>query len=220
MAQIAGYLTLLKGCVVEALQSVFNSSFPDESFRDLPVGIEYPLDHQSYPSIWVNYDDTNTLEVAGIDHREYVVDENNALHEVTRWMFAGEVTLTAVALSSLERDGLYDQLVRIFAFSRVEGATTDFRTILETNDFIALNVNWDQLRPHGDAAAPGTPWGTSDEVIYEKSLAFDVEGEFVSDPSNGTLLRLSKIIVQGTDDDRPISSIEENPFILGIPPHA
>jgi hypothetical protein len=211
------YLAPLKACIVEALQSVFNSSFPDPNFQNLKVSIEYPLDAQSYPSIWVNYDDNDSLQIVGIQHREYITNPDSSLSEATRWSFAGEVSLTAVALSSLERDNLYDELVRIFAFSRVENAAKDFRTVLESNDFIALNVNWDQLRPHGDAAAPGTPWGTEDEVIYEKSLAFDVEGEFVSDPATNTLLRLSHVVVTGTNATTPVDLLEENPYMLGVP---
>jgi hypothetical protein len=211
-----GYLTRLKGCVVDALSTVFNSTFPDPRFRGLKVSIEYPLDQQSYPSIWVNYDDSDSLEIASIDHREFLVDTDGLHHEVTRWNFAGSVTLTVVALSSLERDALYDEVVRIFAFSRIEEANPDFRTILETNDFLYLAVNWDQLRPHGDAAAPGTPWGSEDEVIYERSLGFDVEGEFVSDWRTNTLVPLREIVVVGEAVNDAGDPLGLEPMILGI----
>jgi hypothetical protein len=145
----------------------------------------------------VNYDDRDSLSIAGIDYREFVADDSGT-HEVTRWTFSGTITLTAVALSSLERDDLFDELVRVFAFSRIEEDQTVFRTIIENNDFIGVVANWDLLRPSGDAASPGTPWGTEDEVIYEKSLAFDVEGEFVSDPATNDLVLLSAITVEGT----------------------
>ena len=192
------YLTLMKSVIVDALQQVFNSDNVNPNFRNIRVSIEYPLDQQSYPSIWTNYDDTDSLQIAGIGHQEFVLDAaTGGTHEVTRWLFAGTVTLTVVALSSLERDGLYDELVRIFAFSRVQQEDPQFRSLLESNDFIALGVNWDELRPHGDAAAPGTPWGTEDEVIYEKSIGFDVEGEFVSDWRTNTLVLLSEIVVVG-----------------------
>ena len=227
------YLSRTKACIVDALQQTFSSSFIPQGFQ-VPVSIEYPLDRQSYPSIWVNYDDNDSLAIAGIGYIENAWDfadpedstkpdpnysgtVPNQLHQVTRWMFSGEVTLTFVALTSLERDNLYDQFVRVFAFSRMEGATTDFRTIIETNPFIAINVNWDELRPHGDAAAPGTPWGTDDEVIYEKSLGFDIMGEFISDPGSNEPLLLSSIVVTGTDPEAPMDQLEDNPFILGIP---
>lgn len=198
------YRTRVKTCVVKALQSVFSSTYPDQDYQNLLVSIEYPLTKQSYPSIWVNYEDTDPVEIASIDHHEVVADVNGS-HQVTRWNFAGTVNMTMVALSSLERDNLFDQVVRLFAFARVEGAApNDFRTIIENNEFVALNVNWDQIRPFGDGAAPGTPWGSEDEVIYENSLAFDVEGEFVSDPATNDLVLLSKVLIEGVIDlDNP-----------------
>lgn len=211
------YLTLLKACIVDSLQQTFNSDFVAPDFHDTLVDIEYPIDKQQYPSIWVNYEDQDSLTIASIDHREYLADDPDdpasPLHEMTRWMFSGEITLTFVALSSLERDNLYDQFVRVFAFSRFENASVDFRTLIETNDFVAVNINWDTLRPHGDGAAPGTPWGSTDEVIYEKSLGFDLEGEFTSDPTTNEIGRLSQIIVKGTDEDAP----GDHEFTLGVP---
>lgn len=213
------YLVPIKTAIVDALQKVFNSpSFVDPDAQRLTVSIEYPMDKQSYPSIWVNYEDQDTLTIAGIDHKEHIPDDpddpNSSIHEVTRWMFGGEVTLTIVALTSLQRDNIYDQFVRVFAFSRLEtSAANDFRTLIETNDFIGMNVNWDELRPHGDGASPGTPWGTEDEVIYEKSVGFDIEGEFVSDPSQDTVARLTQIVVVATDPDNP----DEGGFVLGLP---
>lgn len=202
-----GYLTALKTAVVKALQKTFNSTSVAREFRKIRVSIEYPIEKQHYPSIWVNYEDQDTLRVASIDHREFVLDDpddpTSPMHEVTRWLFSGEITLTVAALSSRERDGLYDEFVRMFAFARVEHDATDLRTLIETNELIVIVVNWDELRPHGDGAAPGTPWNTPDEVIYEKSIGFDVEGEFVSDATgdNSVLVRLAQIIVQGTNQD-------------------
>lgn len=203
--------------MVDALQATFASGFIDPDFHDIQVSMEYPMQRQNMPSCWVNYEDQDSLVIAGIDHREYVLDDPtdpfSLQHEVTRWMFAGEVTLTFVALSSIERDRLYDQFVRVFAFSRMERASTDFRTLIETNPFIAVNINWDELRPHGDAAAPGTPWNTDNEVIYEKSIGFDLEGEFVSDPATNTLLPLSAVTVTVVNSD----DLDANPFVLGVP---
>lgn len=194
------YISRLKTAIVEALLQTFaDSHYPNRDFAEIKVGIEYPLAKQQYPSIWVNYDDRDALEIASIDHREYVHDEQGQLREITRWTFAGTVTLTAVALSSLERDNLFDELVRIYAFSKVENHTAvRFRDLLDNNPFLVLRVNWDQARPGGDAAAPGTPWGTDDEVIYEKTLSFDIEGDFVSDLSQTDIVPLSAITVAAT----------------------
>lgn len=211
------YLTRLKAAIVDALNTTFDSSFLPSDLRGTPASIDYPMDKQAYPSIWVNYEDQDSLRVAGIAHREYVHDDPDnpasPLREITRWMYSGEITLTIAALTSLERDNLYDQFVRVFAFSRVEDAQVDFRTLVESNPFLVININYDELRPHGDAASPGTPWGTEDEVIYEKSIGFDVVGEFFSDPSLSDVALLSEIRVTGTNEDDP----DEGQFTLGIP---
>lgn len=208
------YLVMLKSAVTEALQQAFAAS-PTQDFIGTFVDIEYPLDKQNYPSVWVNYDDRDSLRIAGIDHREFVTDDDGHVHDVTRWMFSGTVTLTAVALSSRERDALYDELVRQYAFGRIEDDQTVFRNKIENNDFVAVVVNWDELRPGGDAASPGTPWGTDDEVIYEKSLSFDVEGEFVSDASTNALVLLSAITVEGQpiNDDGDLIGVPQNVLV-------
>ena len=196
--------------------TIQDSAYPSHDFHDLYVSIEYPLKKQTFPGVWVQYDDNDSLRIAGLDHKEFVLDDLNQPHEVTRWEFAGTVTLTCVALTSLERDNLFDEMVRIYAFSRIEHNPTPFRDIIENNDFIAVVVNWDQLRPNSDAAGPGTPWGT-DDIVYEKSLSFDVEGEFVSDPGTQALLILSSIVTigsyAGNPETGPISSWKGWPWM-------
>src|SRR4051812_8003714 len=111
------YRTYLKAVVRDALNKTFSSSFPSDDFKDgkVAVSLEYPMERQHYPSVWINYEDQDPLSIAGINHREYLLDDPlqplGAKHEVTRWLFGGEVTLTFVALSSVERDALYDQFV-------------------------------------------------------------------------------------------------------------
>jgi hypothetical protein len=135
---------------------------------------------------------------------------------VTRWRFAGTVTLTIVALSSLERDRLYDELVKVLAFARVQESVSEFRNRVEHNDLVAMNANFDLLRPSGDNAAPGTPWGT-DEFLYEKSISLDLIGEFVSEPDTMILVPLRLIRVLGYQQGTP-----EPPFtnetITGLDP--
>lgn len=197
------YLTLLKTAAVEALRGTFDTDYPTVDFRAPKIGIEYPVDQSSYPGLWVQYEDEpNSLHVAGIGHEEFVYDIHGAISgRYTRWRFSGTVTVTCVALSSQERDRLYDEIVRIFAFAKYNSALSTFRNTIETNDLIAMNANFDDLRPFGDNAAPGTPWGT-DEVIYEKSVSFDILGEFIGDIDSGSLLPLSAVkflkYVQGT----------------------
>lgn len=199
------YLTKVKTAAVEALRQVFDADYPEPDFRaPNNISIEYPIEKSGYPGLWVQYEDNAELSVAGVGHVEEVVDEElGTFGQLTRWRFSGTLTITIVALTSLERDRLYDEVVRAFVSSRYNPVLAPFREKIEVNDLVAMNANFDDLQPFGDNAAPGTPWGT-DEIIYEKSLSFDLIGEFVSDASTGLLVPLSKVtfmkFVEGTEE--------------------
>jgi hypothetical protein len=168
------------------------------------VDIEYPIERARYPGVWVQYEDTGELTIAGIGHVEYTVNQPaGTFGELTRWRFQGRVSLTISAMTSLERDRLYDEVVRTFAFGAYNDDLRVFRHKIEDNDLIAMNANFDNLQPFGDMASQGTPWGT-DEMIYEKSVSFDVIGEFVGDRYLRSLVPLSQVefidYVEGTTE--------------------
>lgn len=175
----------------------FDEEFPQVDFRKINIGIEYPATQAEYPGLWINYEDTDEVRIAGIKHRELIIKQNGEYGEVTRWKFTGQISITCVAMTSLERDRLYDEVVRTFAFGRETPALSQFRDKIESNDFIAMNINFDSFQPNGDNQTQGTPWNT-DEYIYEKTLSMEVIGEFVGDPSTMDLVELSAIAVEGT----------------------
>ena len=199
------YLVALKTAVVEALASVFTDTHPNPDFRGKnkpKVSIEYPVDQSHYPGVWVQYADDSEVSIVGIGHVEMSTDTTaGTVSQGSRWKFSGSVTMTIVALSSFERDRLYDEVVRIFVGARFKPEISSFRSKIESNDFIAMNANFDDIEPFGAASPPGTPWGT-DEIIYEVSLRFDVLGEFVTDQLVTALVPLSKVTymeyVEGT----------------------
>jgi hypothetical protein len=188
------YLTHTKAALTEALRATFDADYPQTDFRNILVSIEYPIKQIDYPSIYVEFDESDQLAIAGINYIE-ITRTPDAVTKATRWRFYGTATLTCVALSSLERDRLYDEVVRAFAFGKQNPALSPFRNRIESNDLVAINANFDNLRATGDAAAPGTPWGT-DEVIYERSASFQLQGEFVGDPDTSEIVPLSQIVVQ------------------------
>lgn len=219
MALTSGYLTVLKTALVQALRECFDADYPEEDFRNILASIEFPEDEQSYPSIWVSYSDTAPLISAGIDHHEFTTpNDAGFVRRFTRWRFTGTAQFTVVALSSLERDRLYDELVRVIAFARESDQVPEFRSYIEANEFVAMNGNFDEITIGGNSAAPGTPWGT-DEYIYEITLNLDVIGEFISDGSTGSLAPLSMIKVIGRqafpDADGKIEYPSETEFPLG-----
>lgn len=200
------YRVALKTAVTEALTSVFTDTHPNADFRGANkplVSIEYPMLESHYPAIWVQYADDSEITIAGIGHIEQVVDEDAAtVGTASRWKFAGAVTMTIATLSSLERDRLFDEVVRVFVGARFNPALTAFREHIESNDLVAINANFDDIEPFGDAAPMGTPWGT-DEIIYEVSLRFDVIGEFVTDTLTAELVALSKVTFMDYIENSP-----------------
>lgn len=192
------YLAPLKAAVVEALRDTFDGDYPNADFQNINVSVEYPILKSQYPNLWVTYDDSAELSIASIGHLETTFDVSTQTYtQVNRWRFQGTVTITIAALSSLERDRLYDEVVRTFAFGGQNVALNVFREKIEDNDFIGMNFNFDDLQPSGDIAAMGTPWQT-EEMIYEKSLSIDLIGEFVGDPKTQQLVPLSKVLVTAT----------------------
>lgn len=193
------YLVNAKTILTQAMRSAFGNDAPDVDFRNLHVSIEYPIDRQHYPSIWVDFDPNGPLEVSGIGHMEQVDPDDPTSSPVYRWRFTGMATFTAVAMSSLERDRMFDAIVRVFAFTDAAATTNHFRTMIESNDLIAMNIDFDQIEQRGFATAQGTPWGT-DEVIYEATLAMEVVGEFTI-TSTLEMVPLSDVVVIGWNSD-------------------
>jgi hypothetical protein len=194
------YIAPLKTVLVEALKATFDMSYPEPDFRNVHIDIEYPIDPQEYPSVWVDYDDTQDLVRAGICHLEYVDPvTDTARAAFTRWRFTGYISITVVAMTSLERDRLFDEIVRVVAFGNEDVVIGRFKRYIEANDLIAANMNTDKVQPRGAAAAPGTPWST-DELMYERTLNLEIIGEFIPNATTGTLIPLSKILLIPIED--------------------
>lgn len=206
------YLVSLKTLLVQALRLVFDDEHPQPDFRKVNVGIDYPVDRHGYPAIWVDYSDTADLVQAGVAHTEQKTFAGGTA-EFTRYRFEGTAEFTIIALSSLERDRLFDEIIRVFAFGQEDGATSQFRAYIEDNEFLAVNAKFDRIGVGGNSAAPGTPWG-SDEIIYERTVTLDLLGEFVADPVAGSMAPLSGfeiIAIADTSIGEPIEPVVPEP---------
>lgn len=192
------FVTPLKAMATHAMEKTLDVDYPVERFRGVHVSIEFPDDRQHYPGIWVDFEPTGEMERAGIGHFEYEGGADGG-RRYTRWRFQGYLTYTAVGMTSLERDMLLDELIRIIAFGEENPATNEFRALMEDNDLIACNIDFDQVGLRGSTQSPGTPWGT-EEMIYEATVAIEVIGEFVSDTVSATLLPLGSIAVTAYSD--------------------
>src|SRR3954453_4451835 len=99
---------------VEATKMTFDSTYPEADFRDIHVSMEYPIKKEDYPSIWVDYEDTAQLQIAGVKHGGLTAPVDEGLvRPFTRWRFSGSASFTVVALTSLECAGLFDEMVRV-----------------------------------------------------------------------------------------------------------
>lgn len=206
MTTTDGFLMLTKTALVKALQGTFNGGYPVNDFRDLHIDIEFPVLKQHYPCVWVDFEPTQDLVTAGINHTEYTPwSVGGTAAQLERWRFFGTCSFTVVALSSAVRDRLADQMIRVFAFGRTDPTSSLFRTAIEQNPYVAMDIGWDKVGFGQMAASPGTPWG-SDEYLYEVTLRLGAQGEFVSNPSTGELIPISQVEVfprREDEDDLP-----------------
>lgn len=197
------FLAPLKGLLVKAMAETFGPEYPESDFRSLHVSVEYPDSREHYPGIWVDFDPTGQLTKSSVSSAEWADPASDGTtRQVTRWRFQGYATYTIVALTSLERDRLFDEVVRVMAFGPESGPTATFRYVIENNDLVACNFDFDEVGVRGTQAVPGTPWG-SDEVIYETTVAMECLGEFISDGISPTLLPLSTIVLTPFSDRDP-----------------
>lgn len=208
------FLVQLKTAITVALREVFGPEYPVADFRDLPITIEFPYTEQQYPGVWVTWDPVGSISRAGIDNLFYgppelTTDENP--NNLYRYRFSGYSMYTVGALTSMQRDRLYDELVRVFLMSgdpNVEG----FRNYVESNSYIAMNMDFDTISTRGMAENPGTPWGTAD-IIYEATLAIETVGEFISDEFFTSLVPLAGINTTGQGFAFQSTTVPEGPVI-------
>lgn len=189
------YLTKTKALAVKAVKETLDASYVEPDFRSVQVSLEYPDKSQSIPCIWVNFDPIGPLRPVGVGYSENVVLAGGPeMTQVTRWSYAGNITYTIVAMSSLERDRLFDEMVAVLGLGQFDSARSTFRTLMENDPLIAIQVNYDEVEQRGFSAAPGTPWGTAD-FMYECTLSVQATGEFVSAVGTNELLPISSIQV-------------------------
>jgi hypothetical protein len=206
------YLALVKTTMVNAISNTFDDQYPVAQFQGVHASIEYPNQAQNYPGIWIDYDDTSDLVRAGIAHEESHDPVTGELVPVfTRWRFAGTATFTVVALTSLERDLLFDEVVNTIAFGSQDEIRGRFRRFVDADPYVIIEPNYDSLPVGGSAATPGTPWGT-DEIVYERTVSLDMIGEFYPEMATGSIALLSRIQL-----DPPIATLPDGSPLIGTP---
>jgi hypothetical protein len=195
-AEAGGMIEATKRAVISALRrEVTGTELGAEiSGSQVKVDMEYPMTLEAYPGIWVQFSFTK-LQRAGLGWEVLThTTENPGTPEerinwepVREFIFEGRVTLSIVALTSLERDRIADAVVASLMFARPpELVLTDptrdikqYRSFLDSlskNPFISLSVNLDIFNPGGQAVTTGVPWDP-DILGYEDTYSFDILGQ-------------------------------------------
>jgi hypothetical protein len=154
------------------------------------INLEYPLKEEQYPGIWIQFQ-TTKLQRQGLS-QEVWQNAGTTLapkwQAIQEWQFTGRVTLTIMALTSLERDRISDSIISQIAFARTQDGVitmpTDtkqyksFLTSLYENPYVALTVNTDIINSGGQSVNMGVPW-QEDVLAYVDSYSFDLLGQFM-----------------------------------------
>lgn len=187
-----GVIEAVKRAVVKALRPVMRSVRIPGGARP-HVDLEYPMIETEYPAVWVQFS-IRSLRVSGLGH-QWTAPEGELIQE---WMYEGDVSLTIVALTSIERDRIADALISHFAFARASGAGSSqpslYRELAE-NPQVSIVINSDELGSGGQSTNLGVPWD-HEQLAYEDTYRFSVLGEFQSihDPGTGvTRLRAIEV---------------------------
>jgi hypothetical protein len=197
-----GVIEAVKRAVVMALREALTRTNITVNGSPVYVDLEYPMKKEQYPGIWVQFSVVK-LNRAGISHEVWVQDANLNWTPIQEWMFNGRVTLTIVALKSLERDRIADSIISMFAFSRTpelvitqpESNTKQYRalmTALDQNPYVAMTLNTDTITPGGQTASMDVPW-QQDVLAYEDSYSFDLLGNFNIKFTNDGAYTLSRV---------------------------
>lgn len=182
-----GVIESVKRAVVEGVMEGFTLASADNVPGKFTVDIEYPLDPQKLPAIWVQFSIDN-LQRAGLNMGTMTKDANGNWGEIRTWIFNGKITLTLAALTSLDRDRLADTVIAELAFSRhpdqiLRKPGQDAQqhrgliSSLNKNKFVAITLNTDQINGGGQTVTNSIPWA-GNELLYEDNYTVMCHGQF------------------------------------------
>jgi len=183
---------------------------PQLTLNDKPlprrITVEYPEESQDWPFILVQVR-PSVVEWTGIMPDE-VVDAANFSdsidHSTTadspapdapsyklirQGRFEATCMLQIFALSSEERDRIWDNLVKLIMMGRKRSATNNFYTTLENHDLVGLTIMEGSVDAVGDTISMGTPWDP-ELVSYEAAVQFSMLGTFYADEYTEDLVPL------------------------------
>jgi len=173
------------------------------------VTLEYPEEAEDWPTILVQVRPT-TVEWTGIMPDEVIdasldsgvpaIDKstvedsapnpNPSYKLIRQGRFEATCMLQVLALTSMERDRMWDNLVKLLLMGRKKSPTSNFYATVEGHDLIGVTIMEGSIRPIGDTIAPGTPWDP-ELLSYEAAVEFDMVGTFYADEYTEDLVPLT-----------------------------
>lgn len=200
------FITAAKIATIEALNAAFDALGERASnyTKDLvpkSVTIEHPIDEIQWPAIYVQFRPTIT-QYTGLNPDQFSAQYDEAgniigWQQVRHGYFEGAFDLQILAMSSEERDKIWETVVNFFIANTMSPSSTAFYNSLEQNDLLGITFMQGSVLQVGDTVSPGTPW-SPEELTYETTLRIKCVGEFYEDKYTQKLLPISSITVQAT----------------------
>jgi len=208
-------ITGVKIAVVEALVAGFNAinpapsgrqvGIPSSSTLDLTpnsVTIEYPKEMAHWPAIFVQFRPSKTQwsglypDTFTLPSGQYIYNEQAAQTNRTGY-FEGSIDLQILALTSEERDQLWDTLYNLVLMNPGNPGSYAFYQSLQNNNLIGMTILQGTVQTLGDTVSPGTPW-SPEELSYEASVRIQCVGDFYESKFNTLVPTLQTVVLSGT----------------------
>lgn len=195
-----GFIEAVKRTLVVSLRRALTDSGLSLNDTRLHVDMEYPYEEASYPAAWIQFSFTELMD-SGLGHSQTIHNENDNEVEVRQWRYKGQVTITFMALSSLDRDRISDKFISVYAFSDVDDGSylrqtqnpsAQFLRELAESPYVSMTLQSGTLRPRGQSTSIGVPWDAG-QLVYEDAYVFGLEGEFQQVYVPGEGYRLKRI---------------------------
>jgi hypothetical protein len=208
-------ITGVKIAIVEALVAGFNAinpapsgsqlGIPSSSTIDLTpnsVTIEYPKEMALWPAVFVQFRPSKTQwsglypDTFTLPSGQYLYGSQAAQMDRTGY-FEGAIDLQILALTSEERDQLWDTLYNLILMNPGNPGSYAFYQSLVNNNLVGMTILQGTVQPLGDTVAPGTPW-SPEELSYEASVRIQCIGDFYESKFDNLVPTLQTVVLSGT----------------------
>lgn len=223
-----GPIEATKRAVVAALRDGIKGMDLRIGGKDLPyIDLEYPLEETQYPGIWIQFT-VSQFAPSGLGNEymvQTVVNGQPVWTPIASFHFEGEVVLSLVALTNLDRDQMADAISTSLVASRTPevwvtqaGQDTQqnrsFMGSLMANPYVSLTPSTGSLKSGGQGAEMGAPW-QPDIMVYTDSYTFRLMGETQIKYMHDGAYTLSRVDYVPTAVDSIVDAYPPAPDPLG-----